>query len=186
MKFSSTSLPGVRLVRLELREDDRGSFARMWCTDEFKTATGMGPMVQASLSFNTRAGTLRGLHMQRSPHEESKVVSCVRGRMYDVVVDMRPRSSTYGMWTSFELSGLDGLMVYVPKGCAHGFQTLEPDTVVQYFMDESYHPDSAVGYRWDDPTLGIRWPIADPIMSSRDANYPFLNPNAPQRRDDMV
>ncbi len=129
-------------------------------------------MAQSSLSSNFRRGTLRGIHYQAAPHEETKLVRCVRGAIFDVIIDLRPESPTFRRHIAFELSHRNGLALYVPRGCAHGFQTLDDDTEVWYQMSEFHHPESARGVRWDDPAFGIAWPIAAPILLPRDAAYP--------------
>ena len=175
MKFSPTKLPGVWIVDLEKREDERGFFARSWCQREFEQH-GLAPrLVQCSVSFNHKKGTLRGMHYQIAPHEEAKLVRCTRGAIYDVAVDLRPDSSTYKQWTAVELGAENSRMLYVPEGCGHGFQTLADDTEVFYQMSEFYHPESARGVRWNDPQLAILWPVAGKIISPRDQDLPGLN-----------
>ncbi len=172
MTFTETKLPGVILVGLERREDDRGYFARLFCVDEFK-AHGLDPhVVQSSVSFNRRAGTLRGMHWQAAPRAETKLVRCNRGAIHDVVVDLRPGSPTRLQHLAFELSAGDGRMLYLPEGVAHGFQTLAGETEVFYQMSESFAPEFARGARWNDPAFGLAWPIADPILNDRDRSWP--------------
>lgn len=172
MRFIETSIPGAYLIEIEPIEDERGFFARSWCQREFAEHGLDANLVQCNISFNHARGTLRGLHFQAPPHEETKLVRCTRGALFDVLVDMRPASPAYCRWEGFELTAMNHRMLYVPKGLAHGFQTLEDDTEVFYQMGEFFHPESARGVRWDDPTLAIRWPIAAPILSDRDAAFP--------------
>lgn len=174
MKFLPTPLAGAFVVELVRMEDERGFFARSFCQDEFR-ALGLNPSItQCNISWNRRAGTLRGLHYQERPHEEAKLVRCTRGAVWDVVVDLRDGSPTRLRWHAVELSARNRLALYVPEGFAHGFQTLQDDTEVLYQMSESYRPDLARGVRWDDPTLGITWPVSDPVISERDRTYPLL------------
>lgn len=174
MKFLPTPLAGAFVVELVRMEDERGFFARSFCRDEF-SALGLNPTItQCNVSWNRRAGTLRGLHYQERPHEEAKLVRCTRGAVWDVVVDLRDGSPTRLRWHAVELSASNRLALYVPEGFAHGFQTLQDDTEVLYQMSESYRPDLARGVRWDDPTLGITWPVSDPVISERDRTYPLL------------
>lgn len=173
MIFTETEIPGAFLVDLELRRDDRGFFARAWDVDEFAAhglATGIA---QCNVSFNRLAGTLRGLHFQRTPHEEAKVVRCTRGAIYDVIVDLRPDSPAFKRWIAVELSEENGAALYVPEGCAHGYQTLADATETFYLVSKPYAPASEGGVRWDDPAFGIEWPHADRrIMSEKDASWP--------------
>jgi dTDP-4-dehydrorhamnose 3,5-epimerase len=162
------------LVELERMEDERGFFARSFCQEEFRRH-GLDPAVaQCNVSWNRSRGTLRGLHYQAAPHEEAKVVRCTRGAMWDVIVDLRDGSPTRFKWFGAELTAQNHRALYVPKGFAHGFQTLADDTEVLYQMSESYHADLARGVRWDDPKLAIRWPLPDPILSERDRGYALL------------
>lgn len=169
MKRQPTSLPGVYHITLDVISDDRGAFARTWCED---TAVGWGEpkthWIQESLSFNKRAGTLRGLHFQTGDQAETKLVQCLRGALVDVVLDLRPQSPTFGQWTSVRLDGETCGMVWIPKGCAHGFQTLAEDTLMLYRMDTPYAPESASGLKWDDPDLAIDWPLPVSAISERD------------------
>jgi len=170
MIFRETALAGVLLIEPERQCDARGHFSRAFCRDEF-TAQGLnGAFVQVSTSMNKLRGTLRGLHYQAAPSAEDKLVRVVRGAAFDVAVDLRPGSVTYGGWISAELSADNGRMLYIPPGCAHGFQTLEDDTEILYMIAPNHDPAASRGVRWDDPTLKIAWPIADPIMSARDRN----------------
>lgn len=172
MRFASLRIPGAFRIEPERARDERGHFARTWCVREAEAAGLDLRLVQCSVSVNWRRGTLRGLHYQAPPHGESKLVRCSRGAMFDVLLDLRKDSPSYLEWDSLELSAENGLQVYIPEGVAHGFQTLEEDTEVVYQMSEFYHPDSARGVRWNDPAFGIKWPLATPILSERDASYP--------------
>lgn len=172
MHFSHTTIPGVFTIEVTPHRDERGSFARTWCQNEFEEH-GLNPrMVQCSISFNQRTGTLRGMHFQVSPHAEAKLVRCTRGSVYDVVLDLRPGSPSYKQWIAVTLSAENRNMMYVPEGCAHGFITLEDGTEVFYQMSEFYDPPSARGVRWNDPAFGIQWPIETAVISERDASYP--------------
>jgi dTDP-4-dehydrorhamnose 3,5-epimerase len=173
MIFDATALPGVWVVRPEPFEDERGSFARTFCEEEFRDH-GIDPHVaQCSLSRNPKPGTLRGLHLQREPYGETKTVRCTRGEIFDVAVDLRPESPTFGRHHSVHLSGENGLALVMPPGVAHGFVSRVADSEVWYQMSVPYAPDAATGVRWDDPALGIAWPISRPVvLSERDAALP--------------
>jgi dTDP-4-dehydrorhamnose 3,5-epimerase len=152
-------------------EDERGFFARSFCQKEFEEH-GLNPcIVQCNISYNKKKGTLRGMHYQVAPHEEAKIVSCIRGAIYDVIIDLRPNSSTYCQWFAMELSSENYKMLYIPEGFAHGFQTLEYNTTVFYQIAEFYHPKSAKGIRWNDSAFQIKWPISDWIISKKDRDY---------------
>jgi dTDP-4-dehydrorhamnose 3,5-epimerase len=175
MRFVPTKLSGVLVIEPDRRADDRGFFARTWCRDEFAAKGLEVNWVQCNVSYNRRSGTLRGLHYQANPHPEVKLVRCTMGAVYDVVADLRPHSPTYRKWVAVELTASNRRMVYIPAGCAHGFQTLTDDTELFYQMSEFYHPELACGVRWDDPALGIAWPACDRrIISDRDLNLPRL------------
>jgi dTDP-4-dehydrorhamnose 3,5-epimerase len=181
--FTAVSLPGTFLLEPELREDERGFFARVWCSREF-TAHGLDArLAQTSVSFNKRAGTLRGMHYQEEPFGEAKLIRCTRGSLFDVVIDLREHSPTYMQHFSVVLSCGSRKMLYVPSGLAHGFQTLEHETEVTYHISEFYHPDYARGVRWNDPAFGIKWPRADHrIITRRDQSYPDFQ-HQPKERD---
>jgi dTDP-4-dehydrorhamnose 3,5-epimerase len=176
--FTPAGLPGAYVVAPEPKADGRGAFARTWCAREFAAAGLATAVAQSSLSTNIRRGTLRGMHYQAAPHEETKLVRCVRGAIFDVIIDLRPDSPTFRRHITVELSHRNALALYVPQGCAHGFQTLEDDTEVWYQMSEFHHPESARGVRWNDPGFGIAWPIAEPILLPRDAAYPDFVPGS--------
>src|SRR5579863_4936740 len=172
MIFHETNLKGAFEVRIERKTDERGFFARSWCQKEFEGNNLSSKIVQCSISFNTKAGTLRGMHYQAKPHPEAKLVRCTAGSIYDVVLDLRPNSITFKKWVGVVLTAADRNMIFVPEGCAHGFQTLEDETEVVYQMSEFYCPESTQGVRWDDPAFGILWPRAVEVLSERDRSYP--------------
>jgi dTDP-4-dehydrorhamnose 3,5-epimerase len=175
MIFSESPLPGAFLIDLELSSDERGFFARSYCPDEF-AAHGLGiELRQCSVSFNARKGTLRGLHYQAAPHEEHKLVRCTEGAIFDVIVDIRPRSRHYRRWFGAELSAQNHRALFIPPGFAHGFITLSDDAEVYYMISVPYSPSHARGFRWSDPAFGIQWPLAPNVMSARDAEYPLLD-----------
>jgi dTDP-4-dehydrorhamnose 3,5-epimerase len=176
VRFEETALAGVFVIGLSPVADPRGWFARTYCEREFAEHGLDGRFVQCNLSHNTVRGTLRGMHFQRDPRPEIKLVRCIRGSIHDVVVDLRTDSPTYLRSIAVELSEQNGLALYVPAGFAHGFQTLEDNTDVWYQMGEFYVPELAGGVRWDDPAFGIAWPIADPILSDKDRSYPDYTP----------
>jgi dTDP-4-dehydrorhamnose 3,5-epimerase len=177
MLFTPLPLSGASLVAPERHRDSRGWFARTFCQDEFAAHGLASSFVQCSASFNARRGTLRGMHFQRPPHEEIKLVRCTRGAVLDVLLDLRPESVSFCRWHAIELTADNGLAVYIPAGMAHGFQTLADDSEVFYQMAEFYHPEAAAGVRWDDPAFGIDWPIRPPILSERDAAYDDFRPS---------
>jgi dTDP-4-dehydrorhamnose 3,5-epimerase len=169
--FTPTPLAGAYVLELDRREDERGFFARSFCQHEF-TEHGLNPRIaQCNVSFNAKRGTLRGMHYQAPPHEEAKVVRCTQGAVWDVVVDLRPKSTTFKRWHGVELSAGNRRALYIPEGLAHGFQTLTDDAELLYLMSEFYHPDAARGVRWDDPAFGIEWPLPNPRMSERDSGF---------------
>lgn len=173
VRFTETIVQGAYIVDIEPIEDERGFFARAWCQDEFGERGLCSTFVQCNISWNTKQGTLRGMHYQAEPYQETKLVRCTRGAIYDVVVDLRPDMSTFKKWAAVELSADNRRMLYVPEGVAHGFQTLTDDTEVFYLMSVFFHPECSRGVRWDDPAFGIRWPGHDDrIISSKDKSYP--------------
>jgi dTDP-4-dehydrorhamnose 3,5-epimerase len=176
MLFTETPLRGAFLIRLEKRVDERGYFARTFCQREFEDHGLNSRVVQCNVSFNQRKGTLRGMHWQAPPFEEAKLVSCVRGAIYDVIIDLRRGSPTCMRYFATELSGASGNMLYVPEGFAHGFQTLEDNSEVFYQMSQFYSAEHARGLRWDDPAFGITWPHDDRIINERDRNYRLYSP----------
>jgi dTDP-4-dehydrorhamnose 3,5-epimerase len=171
--FIETELPGAFIIDLERIEDARGFFARAWCEREFSEHGLDHPIAQCNLSFNKRRGTLRGMHFRRSPYEEVKLVRCVRGAIYDMIVDLRPDSPTFRRWIGVEVDQENRRMMYVPRGFAHGFQTLAYNTEVFYMMSDFYVPGAEDGVRWDDPAFGIELPLGEPAeISERDRSWP--------------
>ncbi len=179
MIFEPTDIPDLWCITTERLEDERGWFCRTWDADEFGRHGIDVRIAQCNTSYNAAAGTLRGMHCQAAPFGETKLVRCVRGAVFDVVIDLRPASPAFGRWVGFELSSGNGLMLSVPIGCAHGFQTLVDDTELVYQMSARYSPDHQRGVRWDDPVFGIAWP--DPprggrTVSATDAAYEDFRP----------
>ncbi|HEX4954467.1 MAG TPA: dTDP-4-dehydrorhamnose 3,5-epimerase family protein [Thermoanaerobaculia bacterium] len=181
MKLHELPLPGAYRIDLEPIEDERGSFTRVFCRQELAAQGLEGEIAQASLSFNHKRGTLRGLHFQAAPHEEAKIVRCTAGEIFDVIVDLRPLSPTFRQSCSMTLSSHARQQLYVPKGFAHGFQTLVDDTEVAYFISTPYEPSAARGYRFDDPAFGIRWPLPVAVISERDATLPLFGAEGERR-----
>lgn len=174
MKLTETPIAGAWLLDIEPITDERGFFARSHCVDTLAAYSLEGRMLQQSISFNHRRGTLRGMHYQRSPHEEIKLVRVTRGSIYDVILDLRRESPSYLCWHAVELSADNHRSLYIPKGVAHGFQTLEDRSEVVYQMAQAYVPGYSCGVRWNDPAFSIDWPLADPILSERDACHPLF------------
>lgn len=174
MRFIETGLSGAHIVELEKISDERGFFARGWCADEFRAAGFDACIAQTNISFSVRAGTMRGMHYQAAPSAEAKVVRCTRGSIFDAIVDLRPDSPTFRSWFGVELTADNHRALFVPKVFAHGFQTLEDDTEVHYLMSSSYDPGAARGLRYDDPVIGIDWPLPVTGISDRDRTWPLL------------
>jgi dTDP-4-dehydrorhamnose 3,5-epimerase len=172
MKFRETELKGAFIIDLEKREDERGFFARSWCQKEFEEHGLTPTVVQANISYNKKKGTLRGMHYQAAPYEETKLVRCTRGAIVDVIIDVRPKSATFRKWIGVELTASNYTMLYVPEGFAHGFQTLEDDTEVVYQVSQFYTPGAERGIRWNDPAFQIKWPGPVETTSDKDANWP--------------
>lgn len=173
MNFIPCSLDGVWRITPELHEDHRGFFARTFCREEFQRQGLCVDFPQSSRSFNYRKGTLRGMHFQAAPWEEIKLIRCTRGGVFDVLVDLRTDSATFGKWCAVELTEANGDSLYAPKGVAHGFVTLQDDTELLYCISVDYHPEAAGGFRWDDPDVAVDWPIDfEPILSDRDRSLP--------------
>lgn len=172
MIFEPTRLEGAWLVSLEHKKDSRGFFARTWCREEFAAQGLDTEIAQQSMSHTVGRGMLRGLHFQRDPHQEIKLVRCLRGAVYDVILDLRPLSRTYLQWQAFELTAENGDALYIPKGLAHGFQTLTAHAEVGYQMSVPYAAEAATGFCHDDPAFGIRWPLPVESMSERDRSWP--------------
>ncbi len=173
MIFTETIFKGSYILEYEKIIDERGFFARSFCKNEFSKHGLKTDIIQCNISFNSKKGTLRGMHMQLPPKAEAKLVRCTRGRIYDVIIDLRPESETYCKWLAIELTGKDNKAIYIPEGFAHGFQTLEKNTEVFYHMFEFYDPEYAIGLRWDDQAFGIEWPLPNPIISDKDTSYPL-------------
>jgi len=173
MRFTQTEIPGVVVLDLERREDDRGFFARVWCEREL-TAAGLSTRIaQINVGFSRRRGTLRGLHYQAAPHREVKIVRCTRGAVWDVAVDLRPDSPTHRKWVGVELDAARHRMLYVPEGCAHGYQTLIDDAEICYTTSEFYAAGAAEGVRYDDPAFGIDWRLEVTALSDADRAWPL-------------
>jgi len=172
MKLTPLAIPGAALVEVEPLEDERGVFARTFCADEFAAAGLPVAFVQCSTSFSPRKGQLRGMHYQKPPHAEGRLVRCTRGAVYDVMLDLRRGSPMYRKWLGYELSADNRRAVYIPPGCAHGFVTMEAASEVYYQMTVRYRADHGAGVRWNDPAFGIAWPEPHPLLSPRDAAYP--------------
>lgn len=177
MKFQETPLPGAYQVELERRGDERGFFARVFCREEFRAHGLATSFVQVNDSLSAERGTLRGLHYQLAPRAETKLVRCVRGALWDVILDLREGSPSFGRWFGAELSAENRRMLYVPRGFAHGFVTLADDTEALYFVDEFYAPELERGVRWNDPRFGIRWPVEPRVLSDKDAGHPDFDPD---------
>lgn len=173
MIFSETELQGAFVVELEPRHDERGFFARAWCRNEFEDNGLTGRLAQCNISFNHEAGTLRGMHYQVPPHEEVKLIRCTRGAIFDVIVDLRPDSTTFRNWIGVELTAENRHALYVPEGFAHGYQTLVDATETFYQVSAFYSPEAERGVRWDDPAFGIEWPpTRRRIISDKDRSWP--------------
>ena len=173
--FKQTPLAGLYVVEPEILTDDRGLFARTYCEREFSSQGLSLRIVQCNVSSNRLKGTLRGLHYQKDPHGEVKLVTCTRGAIYDVAVDLRRASPTFAKWFGIVLSAENRLMLYVPEGFAHGFQTITDDVELFYQMSQFYVSEAAAGVRWNDPQIGLKWPFPDPILSPRDRSLPLLD-----------
>ena len=170
MIFTPTELKDAYIVEPKKLEDERGFFARTWCEREFRDR-GLNPnLVQCNISFNHKKGTLRGMHLQVEPYAEAKLVRCTQGAIYDVIIDLRPDSNTYKQWIAVELTPENHKALYVPEGFAHGFQTLADNTEVFYQMSQFYAPECARGYRWNDPSFNIDWPLEISVISDKDLN----------------
>lgn len=174
MKFLETKLKGAYLIELNKLLDDRGFFAREFCKREFEEFQLCSNIVQINVSFNKFQGTLRGMHYQLSPKAEDKIIRCVNGSIFDVIIDIRENSETLGKWVGAILSSENRSMFYVPKGFAHGFQTLEENTEILYYHTEYYHPELEEGIRYDDPGIGISWPLPITNISDRDSNFTLI------------
>lgn len=172
MKFTETRIPGAYIIDVEPIADERGFFARTWARDEF-VAHGLNPdLAQCNVSYNHHKGTVRGMHWQAPPQAETKLVRCTQGGIYDVIVDIRADTPTYRQSVGVELTAENRCALYIPEGCAHGFQTLEDATEVFYMITEYYTPSAARGMRWNDPAIAVTWPLPISVISERDAHYP--------------
>jgi dTDP-4-dehydrorhamnose 3,5-epimerase len=179
LRFTPTSVVGAVLIDPILREDDRGHFSRAWCIREFAEQGINFIPVQANTGFSFRKGTVRGLHFQVEPALEAKLVRCTRGAVFDVVVDLRPQSPSYRKWYGVELRAEDYQMLYVPEGCAHGYQTLEDHTDLYYLTSQYFTPSAARGVRFDDLVFGIEWPLVPTAISEQDRNWPLIGEKSP-------
>ena len=174
MKFEKINLDGAYIIEIEKNEDERGFFARTFDKNSFLKLNLEIELLQCNVSFNKKAGTLRGMHYQKYPHEEVKIVRCTKGKIYDVIIDVRTDSDSYKKWFGIELSYENHKMMYVPKGFAHGFLTLEDNSEVFYQMSDCYVPESAMGIHWNDESIGIKWPRSPVAISDRDNSYPSI------------
>lgn len=186
MIFTETTLRGVFILEMEKLKDERGFFARTWCKRELGEHGLNTDLAQCSVSFNHKKGTLRGMHYQVAPHQETKIVRCTKGAIYDVVIDLRAESNTFTQWLALELNAENRRMLYIPRGMAHGFQTLQDDTEVFYQISEFHAPEYACGVRWDDPAFNIQWPQDEPILSARDRAYPDFVASPSRGRDHIT
>lgn len=177
MKFVETPIAGAWLIEPEPHEDDRGHFMRAWCRREFENHAIAFTPAQANMAYSRKAGTIRGMHFQSAPAPEAKLVRCTRGSLFDVVVDLRPGSPSYRRWFGARLSADDGRMLFLPEGCAHGCQSMEDSTELHYLTSAMYAPEHAGGVRFDDPAIGVRWPLAVASISEQDRTWPLLEPN---------
>ena len=178
MRFTSTSLLDVILVDLESFEDERGTFYRTFCAREFEAQGLPAAFVQSSISTNKSKGTVRGMHFQKSPCKEGKLVRCIKGRVMDVAIDLRGTSPSYCQWIACELDAVSGKSIYLPPGVAHGFQALEDESNILYQMTDFYNSDLDAGVRWNDPLFDIKWPLKVAVISERDESYNNYQPLA--------
>jgi dTDP-4-dehydrorhamnose 3,5-epimerase len=174
MHFTKTGVADAWIVDPSPHRDDRGRFMRAWCSREFEEHGIHFLPLQANMGFSVSRGTIRGMHYQVAPALEAKLVRCTRGSAFDVAVDLRPESSSYGQWTGVELSAENGRMLYVPEHCAHGFESLEDNTEVLYMTSAFYTPEAVRGVRFDDPAFDIQWPVAATVVSEQDRNWPLF------------
>lgn len=172
MIFTKTNLEGAFVIDIEKKEDDRGFFARAFCANEFSTNNLDSKFVQANTSFNYKKGTLRGMHFQKSPYEEDKLVRCTKGSIIDAIIDLRKDSPTYKKWFGVELSEENRKSLYVPKGFAHGYMTLKDNTEVTYLVTQFYTPEADSGIKYNDPAFNIEWPMTPVVISEKDSNHP--------------
>ncbi|WP_439481872.1 dTDP-4-dehydrorhamnose 3,5-epimerase [Cyclobacterium plantarum] len=174
MIFTETELKGAFILEVERIVDERGFFGRTFCQKEFEKHGLETGIAQANMSFNKKKGTVRGMHYQVAPYQETKLVKCTSGAIYDIIIDLREDSSTYGKWIGVELSGENNRMLYVPKDFAHGFITLEDNTSIQYLVSQFYTPGSERGIKWDDPKFDLKWPIEVSVISEKDNSHPYF------------
>jgi len=174
MIFKETTIPGAYVIEPERITDHRGFFARVWCKKEFQQHGLNSDLLQSNVGFSDRKGTVRGLHFQKSPHAEAKVVRCTRGAILDVIVDLRPDSPTYKKWFGVELTGENRMMIYVPEGTAQGYMTLEDCTEINYHTSQFFNVEAASGVRFNDPAFDIKWPMAPVVISEQDRNWPLI------------
>ena len=174
MIFTKSKLDGAYIIEPEKIEDERGFFARTWDNEIFEEKGLNSKLVQCSISFNKTRGTIRGMHYQEAPYEEAKLVSCPRGKIFDIIIDLRTKSKTFKKWDSVELSSENYKMIYIPEGFAHGFQTLEDNSVIQYQISQVYAPEYYRGIRWDDPTFKIQWPLPPTVISKKDSSLGYF------------
>jgi len=172
MKFTETKLKGAFIIEIEKLSDDRGFFARSWCQKEFEIHALASRVVRANVSYNRKRGTMRGMHYQIAPYQESKLIRCTRGAIYDVIIDLRPDSPTYKQWTGVELTADNYTMFFVPQDFAHGFETLTDETEITYQVSQFYTPGSEKGIRFNDPAFDIQWPLEVTIISDKDRTWP--------------
>ncbi len=177
MIFKETKLKGAFIIEINQLTDDRGFFGRSWCANEFKQYGLKTNVVQANTSFSKKKGTLRGMHFQNDPYQETKLIRCTRGAIFDVIIDLRPDSPTYKQWYGVELTQDNYKMLYVPEDFAHGFITLKDDSEVTYLVTQFYTPGAEAGLRWDDKQFGIQWPLSPTVISDKDRNHPDFNKN---------
>ena len=176
MKFSEIFLQGAFIIDIEPVADERGLFARTWCKKEFHQKGLLDEFMQCNISVNHKKGTLRGMHFQKAPYAEAKLVRCTKGAIFDVIIDLRPESDTFFKWYAVELNANNRKTLFIPKGFAHGFQTLTDHTEIFYQMSEFYRPEYAGGVRWNDPVFGVDWPEDTRIISKKDQQYPDVQP----------
>jgi len=178
MHFTDTSIAGAVLIHPDPHADDRGRFLRAWCAREFSEHGVDFVPVQANMGFSVKRGTVRGMHFQKQPAVEAKLVRCTRGAIFDVVLDLRSDSPTYGKWYGAELSAENGRMLYIPEQCGHGYQTLEEGAEIYYMTSAFYTPSAVSGVRFDDPAFGIQWPVVATVVSDQDRSWPLVEPGS--------
>ncbi|MCX6722129.1 MAG: dTDP-4-dehydrorhamnose 3,5-epimerase [Candidatus Staskawiczbacteria bacterium] len=175
MIFIKTKIKDLYIIEPELKIDERGYFARFFCKKELAKENLIFDIMQINRSFTKKKGTIRGMHFQRDPKSEGKIIQCLKGAIYDVAIDIRKNSSTYGQWVAEELTENNKKMFFIPKGFAHGFQSLKDNSEILYFVSEFYSPEYEGGIRWNDPFFNINWPVKNPILSEKDKNWPIFN-----------